>query len=72
MSLKLTPLMTAQDGTELTRRLILLFAAALVAGWVALENRRVERLTGNAHAGAGAMTLRRPSTRAFAALWASP
>lgn len=70
LSLKLTPLMTAQDGTELTRRVILILAAALVAGWVALENRRVERLTANAHAGAGAMTLRRRSTRAFAALLA--
>lgn len=68
LSLKLAPLMTAQDGTELTRRVILILAAALIAGWVALENRRLERLTENAHAGAGAMPLGRRSTRAFAAL----
>jgi len=68
LSLRLEPLMTAQDGTELTRRAILLVVAACAAGWAVLKNRPVAaRATGSRRATANAWTLRLPAARGFVA-----
>jgi len=65
LSLRLEPLMTAQDGTELTRRAILLVVAAFVAGWAALKSRpAAARRAGSLSVAFGWIL---PSARALAA-----
>lgn len=72
LSLRLAPFYTAQDGTELTRRVISALVAAAVACWVALKNRRAEGTgPGAGEDGAAAMASRGVLARSVGALCAT-